>query len=171
MRASLLVEVRHSLPVLLYLSEQIIDYDGGKPPLHDLLGQINQDFPDTARITWMSEIVSAFKPPPSSPPPDGFLNEYFERDVETVLDFCNQHKGKSEDQLAIETRTILLSGLSNTRVGIYSRFHDNATYHFGYDHPVTIRLAYMYENLLSLSVILSVLNSISSHHHTGLRRV
>lgn len=93
----------------------------------------------------MSEIVSAFKPPPPSPPPDGFLNKYFERDVETVLDFRNRHKGKSEDQLATEIRTILLSGLSNTRVGVYSRFHDNSTYHLGYDHETTIRLAYMYE--------------------------
>ena len=117
----------------------------------------------------MSEIVSAFKSPPSTPPPDGFLREYFEKDVETVLDFCNQHKGKSEDQLAVEIRTILLSGLSNTRVGTYSRFHDNATYHLGYDHPATIRLAYMYENLLSLSFIISFLKSISSHHYTGLR--
>jgi hypothetical protein len=132
--------------------------------------RINQDFLDTARITWTSEIVSAFKPPPSSPPPDGFLKEYFEGDVETVLDFYNQHQGKSEDQLAVEARTILLSGLSNTRVGTYSRFHNNATYHLGYDHPVTIRLAYMYENLLFLSVITSFLNSIFSHHYTGLRR-
>jgi len=124
------------------------------------LGGINHNFPDTARITWMSEIVSAFKPSPPSPPPDGFLQEYFERDVETVLDFCNQHNGKSEDQLAIEIRTILLSGISNTRVGLYSKFHDNATYHLGYDNPITIRLAYMYENPLSLSVILSFLSSI-----------
>ena len=91
-------------------------------------------------------MVSAFKPPPSTPPPDEFLEQYFERDVETVLDFCSRHRGKSEGQLAIETRTILLSGLSNTRVGTYSRFHDNATYHLGYDDPTTIRLAYMYEN-------------------------
>ena len=126
----------------------------------DYLGRINQNFPDTARITWMSEMVSAFKPSPPSPPPDGFLQEYFERDIETVLDFCNQHKGKSEDQLAIEIRNILLSGISNTRVGLYSKFHDNATYHLGYDNPITIRLAYMYENPLSLSVILSFLSSI-----------
>jgi len=106
----------------------------------------NQYFLDTARITWMSEIVSAFRPPPPNPSPDGFLENYFERDVETVQDFCNRHMGKSEDQLAIEIRTTLLSGLSNSRVGTYSRFHDNATYHLGYDHETTIRLAYMYEN-------------------------
>lgn len=91
----------------------------------------------------MSEIVSTFNPPPSNPPPAGFLKKYFERDVETVLDFCKQHRGKSGGQLADEIRKILLSNLSNTRVGIYSKFHDNSTYHLGYDHPTTIRLAYM----------------------------
>lgn len=53
--------------------------------------------------------------------------------------------GESTDQLAIEIRKILLSNLSNTRVGTYSKFHDNSTYNLGYDHPTTIRLAYMYE--------------------------
>jgi len=117
----------------------------------------------------MSEIVSAFKSPTSSPPPDGFLQEYFERDVETVLDFCNQHKGKSEDQLAVEIRAILLSGIGNTRVGLYSKFHDNTTYHLGYDHPITIRLAYMYENPFSLSVIVTFLSLISLHYYAGLQ--
>lgn len=106
--------------------------------------RVDQGFLDTARITWTSEIVSAFKPPLPSPPPDGFLNKYFEKDVETVLDFCNCHTGESGDQLDKETRKILLSNLNNTRVGIYSKFHDNSTYHLGYDHETTIRLAYMY---------------------------
>lgn len=129
--------------------------------------RINQGFLDTARITWTNEIVSAFRPPPSSPPPDGFLKEYFERDVETVLEFSNQHIGKSEDQLAVEIRTILLSGLSNTRVGIYSRFHDNAIYNLGYDHPTTIRLAYMYESLFSLCHYINSAEFYPSHHYTG----
>jgi RNA-dependent RNA polymerase len=93
----------------------------------------------------MSEIVSTFKPPPPNPPPSGFLNKYFEKDVETVLDFCTQHRGESRDHLAEEIRKILLSNLSNTRVGVYSKFHDNATYNLGYDNQTTIRLAYMYE--------------------------
>jgi len=119
----------------------------------------------------MSEIVSTFNPSLSNPPPDGFLMQFFERDVETVLDFCSQHTGKFEDQLAIETHTILLSALSNTRVGTYSRFHDNATYHLGYDHPTTIRLAYMYENPFSSSAIVSFLYSvISSHRYIGSQR-
>ena len=92
----------------------------------------------------MSEIVSAFKPPPPNQPPAGFLNKYFEKDVKTVLDFCKQHKGESGGQSADEIRKILLSTLSNTQVGIYSKFHDNSTYNLGYDHPTTIRLAYMY---------------------------
>lgn len=91
----------------------------------------------------MSEIVSAFVPPSSTPPPDGFLSKYFKKDVETVLDFYNKHTGESGDQLAIQIRTILLSNLSNTRVGTYSRFHENSAYNLGYNHPTTIRLAYM----------------------------
>ena len=119
----------------------------------------------------MSEIVSTFEPPPSNPPPDGFLRQYFERDIETVQGFCGQHREKSEDQLATETRTILLSALSNTRVGTYSKFHDNATYHLGYDDPTTIRLAYMYENPFSLRVIMSFICSmIFSHRYTGSQR-
>ena len=78
------------------------------------------------------------------------MEDYFERDIQTVQDFYNKHRGKSEDHLAIETRAILLSGISKTRVGVYSKFHDNATYHLGYNHPTTIRLAYMYESLSSL---------------------
>ena len=104
----------------------------------------------------MSEIVSAFKPPPFSPQPDGFLENYFERDVETVQDFCNRHAGKSKDQLSVEIRTILLSGLSKTHVGIYSRFHDNATYHLGYNHETTIRLAYMYAPSVIVTFLLLI---------------
>ena len=107
--------------------------------------RVDQDFLDTARLTWTSEIVSSFRPPPPSPPPDGFLNKYFEKEVETVLDFCSHHTGKSGDHLDIEIRKILLSNLNNTRVGTYSKFHDNSTYHLGYNHNITIRLAYMYE--------------------------
>jgi len=113
----------------------------------------------------MNDIVSSFKPPPSSPPPTGFLQEYFERDVETVLDFCKRHMGKSEDQLAAEIRTTLLSGLSKAHVGTYSRFHDNSAYHLGYDHSTTIRLAYMYGNS---SLIISFLTSAQVHNMFGL---
>lgn len=91
----------------------------------------------------MSEIVSAFKPPPPSPPPDEFKKAYFERDVESVRDFCNQHRRESREELATNIRAILLSSISRTQVGVYSKFHDNSTYHYGYDHPTTIRLAYM----------------------------
>lgn len=105
----------------------------------------------------MSEIVSSFKPPPPSPPPDGFLNKYFERDVKTVLDFCNQHREESRDQLNIEIRKTLLSNLANTRVGTYSKFHENSTYNLGYDHPAAIRLAYMYEISFSSCVFVGFL--------------
>jgi hypothetical protein len=73
------------------------------------------------------------------------MSTYFERDVETVLDFHNQHAGKSSDQQTAEIRRILLSNLNNIRVGTYSKFHENSTYHLGYDHSTTIRLAYMYK--------------------------
>ena len=101
---------------------------------------------DTARLTWTSEIVSAFKPPPPSPPPDGFLKDYFEREIETMSDFHSKHRGKPGDHMAREIRRILLSNLNNTHVGTYSKFHDNSTYHLGYNHPTTIRLAYMYKS-------------------------
>jgi RNA-dependent RNA polymerase len=91
----------------------------------------------------MSEIVSAFKPPLQSPPPEEFKEVYFEKDVESVQDFCNQHRRESREELAKNIRTVLLSGVSKTQVGVYSKFHDNSTYHCGYDHPTTIRLAYM----------------------------
>ncbi|KAI6113975.1 hypothetical protein EV401DRAFT_2102026, partial [Pisolithus croceorrhizus] len=46
-------------------------------------------------------------------------------------------------------QSFLLGGLQlNTQVGMYSNFHDVATYTLGYSHTETIRLAYMFCHVL-----------------------
>ena len=37
----------------------------------------------------------------------------------------------------------LLSGMAESKTGLYSKFHDNSVYELGYNHPITIRNAFM----------------------------
>ena len=94
-------------------------------------------------LTWMPEIVSNFQPPELDGMPDRFMEANFQKHVETVADLMQRLESLSDSDAEYEFHRIFLFGLNDSKVGIYSRFHDNAVYKDGYDAPNTIRLAYL----------------------------
>ena len=95
---------------------------------------------DTATVIVEPELVNAFENHALVDPPNKLLEANFEREIEKVSEFLVNCSSKSRER---EVFKRLLLGLSDTKVGQYSNFHENAVYHLGYNHPETVRLAYM----------------------------
>jgi hypothetical protein len=70
--------------------------------------------------------------------------ENFERDVESVEQFCDRILGYSTRDTHEAFQDALLSNLSESIVGLYSMMHENACLRHGYDAEPSIRLAYVY---------------------------
>ncbi|KAF7322443.1 RNA-dependent RNA polymerase [Mycena chlorophos] len=104
-------------------------------------------------MTWLPELLEHFESQPLIPPPENFIEKYFERDVKTVQSFVlDELKSKPTDAEAQQAfQKELLSGLTDSKVGLYSTFHDNAIYEFGYNHENAILMAYMGNTLLDAS--------------------
>ena len=101
---------------------------------------------DKVTVIWQPEIVQAFKNADdkyASPPP-GF-DSCFEKPKETVKDVLQRFDPHGEGPLLTrELQSYLLCQLRNqAAVGLYSNWHDNAVYKYGYFHEESIRLAYM----------------------------
>lgn len=64
--------------------------------------------------------------------------------IRRVADVKGTLDRSSPSQAHLKLQKCLLSGLSDSKVGLYSRFHEIAIYWYGYDHPKTIRIADMY---------------------------
>ncbi|KAJ7074147.1 RNA dependent RNA polymerase-domain-containing protein [Mycena amicta] len=110
-------------------------------------GERNYDG-DTVILTWLDEFVDHFQNKPFTPAPDGFIDEYFERDVKTVKTLMDELASKSQEEAQQALQEHLVMGLVDSKVGMYSNFHDEAIYEFGYDHPNSILMAYMGNTLL-----------------------
>lgn len=99
-------------------------------------------FIDTVTIIADQSIVNDFKNSSIVDEPAD-LRDNFEREVEPVSAFLSRVEPLSQYHKQYELCRKLLLGLSDSKVGLYSLFHDNAVYRLGYNHPDTIRLAYM----------------------------
>lgn len=97
-------------------------------------------YSDTATVILEPELVHAFKNHKLVEPPKGLLENNFEREIEKVSEFLVKCPEQYQER---EIYKRLLLGLSDTKVGQYSNFHENAVYHLGYNAPDTVRLAYM----------------------------
>ena len=97
---------------------------------------------DTVTIIADTTIVEGFRSPSTVNEPSD-LRGNFESEVEEVIAFMEMVDNIAALQKERELCTKLLLGLSDSKVGLYSQFHDNAIYKLGYDHPETVRLAYM----------------------------
>ncbi|KII94231.1 hypothetical protein PLICRDRAFT_675257 [Plicaturopsis crispa FD-325 SS-3] len=106
---------------------------------------------DTVVITKFLPLVEPFVNPLFFPAPPDFLEKNFEKDVELVPAFLARIRNMSPQVAQEAFQGILLLSLADTKVGLYSTFHDYAVYIFGYDHPFTIRLAYMFTTELDSS--------------------
>jgi RNA-dependent RNA polymerase len=74
--------------------------------------------------------------------PRGF-EENFERSPETVRQFGERISTMTKLQAQTAFMEILLSGMRDTKVGLYSTFHDSAIWKFGYGSSHAERLAHM----------------------------
>ncbi|KAI0684509.1 RNA dependent RNA polymerase-domain-containing protein [Cytidiella melzeri] len=104
---------------------------------------------DTAVCIWDPEIVNAFKQPDMVREPHHLMSNFEPLSavptVATVLHRMDRADSKAQDTIL---REHLLTGLTENRTGIYSKFHGNAIYQFGYNHPATIRNAFMFTTIL-----------------------
>jgi len=71
------------------------------------------------------------------------ITKDFEREVEHIVDFDQRVSKLSARDAQIAFQKVLLLGLAETKVGLYSNFHDLAVYERGYASSTAIRLAYM----------------------------
>ena len=97
---------------------------------------------DTVTIIAEQSIVDAFQNAKAVREPDN-LRDNFQPEIEKVSTFCDRVCNMNNTSQAYELSKKLLSGLSDSKVGMYSRFHDNVVYSHGYSHPEAIRLAHM----------------------------
>ncbi|KAI0348335.1 hypothetical protein BDW22DRAFT_1350519 [Trametopsis cervina] len=104
---------------------------------------------DVAICIWNRQIVDAFNNSPVERMQDGFIEEYFEpeSDIELVSSVADEIRSSPTHAQTILQRR-LLSGITDSKVGIYSNFHENLVYARGYDHEETLRVAHMFNILL-----------------------
>ena len=88
-------------------------------------------------------IVNSFKNQPLTAMPPGLMESDFEREVESVPNFCSRALSLADKASQKAFQEVLLLNLNVSQVGLYSTFHENATWKYGYSHPQTVRLAYM----------------------------
>lgn len=92
---------------------------------------------------WDPEIVEHFQNKPFTNPPDDLMEKNFDRDVVRVEEFCRQTQRMTQKEASEAFQSVLLANLSQNKVGLYSKMHDNAVIKYGYGHREAIRLAYM----------------------------
>ncbi|KAF8648909.1 hypothetical protein AX16_006144 [Volvariella volvacea WC 439] len=105
---------------------------------------------DETFILWQQSLVQRFRNQPLTREPDNLMT-FFERSVESGTEF-NERASKLdcvEAQAAFQD--VLLLGLHDAKVGLYSMFHDYSVWKFGYDHPDTILMAHIFAVLLDSS--------------------
>ncbi|OAX39662.1 hypothetical protein K503DRAFT_716030 [Rhizopogon vinicolor AM-OR11-026] len=105
---------------------------------------------DTVVLVWSKRIVETFRTAPLCEAPSS-LSDNFEREVEHIVDFDQRVSRLSAKEAQIAFQKVLLLGLAEKNVGLYSSFHDLAVYECGYASPKAIRLAYMFTTCLDAS--------------------
>jgi hypothetical protein len=98
---------------------------------------------DIVNIFRQDDLVKHFESKPLTEQPANLIDHNFERDVISVVDFCSGAVKKQSADAQTSYQDVLMSNLASPVKGIYSGFHDSAIATRGYDHPETIRLAYV----------------------------
>ncbi|KAG2154722.1 RNA dependent RNA polymerase-domain-containing protein [Suillus clintonianus] len=136
-------------PELRQYTDVIVCSVQGTRRFADLLAGGDYDG-DKAIAVWQPSIVSHFKNANlrySHPPDD--LSENFHKNTLRVDTLLEQHQGSTFGDLIPHLQSFMLGGLRDiSSVGKYSNLHDVAVYTLGYAHKETIRLAYMFCDIL-----------------------
>jgi hypothetical protein len=77
-------------------------------------------------LHWSKLLVNFFRTSAFSAAPEDLLTRNFHREVELVTTFGQRVSKLSVDDSQSEFQRILLLGLTDAKIGIYSIFHDNA---------------------------------------------
>ena len=86
--------------------------------------------------------MESFVQPPMVREPDGLMDNFEPLDAVPSVKSVTELMEKDTDSEMV-LRKHLLTGLSDSRTGLYSMFHENTIWQYGYNHPNTIRNAFM----------------------------
>jgi RNA-dependent RNA polymerase len=103
---------------------------------------LTRAFLDHGIIIWEPSLVEPFQNAPLVTPPEGFIEKNFKSNKELLKDFLERFEDYPEifsEELIVK----LLGGIRERNVGMYSKFHDLATWAHGYDSPEAERFAHM----------------------------
>ncbi|TCD64750.1 hypothetical protein EIP91_003672 [Steccherinum ochraceum] len=106
---------------------------------------------DVAVCIYDDALVKHFSNSPICKEPPQFLATNFEplSSVQTVSNLRDHIKRlPANDAQLVLQRRLLSSFTANFQIGKYSKCHENAAYAQGYDNPVTVRLAFMFNTVL-----------------------
>ena len=98
---------------------------------------------DTAVCIFDEKLVTPFRQPATVTEPPGLMSNFEPLEqVPTVASIMKQMEEAPTQQMQV-LHEHLLGGLAESQTGLYSKFHDNAVYSLGYNHPTTVRNAFM----------------------------
>lgn len=103
--------------------------------------QIFKPAPDCCFVIWDPRLTGNFTNAPYSPPPENFKRDNFQQDIVRLRDFLGRTE---EPDFQVQFQQALLTGLKDTKLGLYSIWHDLAVFERGLDHHKTMFLAQMY---------------------------
>jgi len=110
-------------------------------------------------------LVKPFKNKPFVPEPENLQQECFEVNAETVDGFLQRTVILSASNSQWEFQHALLSGLNDSKMKLYSGFHEYSMFRYGYDHINTVKMAYMFGITLdSAKTGLKVKQSVFREH-------
>ncbi|EPQ53404.1 hypothetical protein GLOTRDRAFT_130743 [Gloeophyllum trabeum ATCC 11539] len=98
---------------------------------------------DTVMVVWDQNFVRPFCNADLVVPEENFISENFHRDIEKVPDFLNRIARQRRSQCHSELLRVLLQGMADRKVGIYSMYHDITVHAYGLADARTVRLAHM----------------------------
>ncbi|KAK1232490.1 hypothetical protein PQX77_004341 [Marasmius sp. AFHP31] len=106
---------------------------------------------DNAFVIRHPELVPSFNKKPLTLPPAN-LDENFQSEKKRTTAFARDIRHLIDNNNVVDAQRefyrVALSGFTDSKVGIYSGWHDNAAAAHGYDSPQAIRLAHIFTALL-----------------------
>ncbi|KAJ3501661.1 hypothetical protein NMY22_g18849 [Coprinellus aureogranulatus] len=138
------------IPEYALYTDVVIVPVNGTSSLPSLLSGGDMDG-DIVNIFRDPELVRHFVNKPLTEEPAGLKEATFEQNIVSVQSFCSKAKDMAGAKAQEWYLEFILKDLITPQKGMYSMFHDNSVSRFGYDHPDTIRLAYVFNHLLDAS--------------------
>ena len=105
---------------------------------------------DEVVVIWDPSLVKDFKNKSLTECAKDVISEVFLSldDVENAAQFCHQIYALLLRAAHEAFQEMSMASVAESNVGIYSMCHDDCVTVFGYEHPKSIRLAYMYINTI-----------------------